>query len=427
MARVPVVTARGPHPAHRWGVSPRIERSSAHHLHRLARAEPKKEARPAAEVRRAEAKPTREPTPYRPATGGATARRGDMDAQAGLMAHRLQSAPTSSAAKSRSSDSPSGPERFQIGSYNVGGGNEEARKPENFEKTKALIGEKAASGEVDVLALQEVDRNTDRAGGKDQNVEVLREVFEGELGEDWEDAEIEERRIDDRTIELVATKDGEERTMRITQSAYTEDGQPREWGEDERPDVIRYEAEISGNPPRTYNMIYGESIHHDGGQYGNAVLLGPGYEPTRFGRQHIGQDPDSSEKRSALAVEVRTPDGRQVGVVSTHLTSGATDGAPEEREDQYVAVDEYAEEFFGSTPTVIAGDFNSKAGGSWRYYVREHHYPSADELGWRDPDPSREAIDRTYTTGDVRTEDRHIHRDVGGSDHDLVTWNVELG
>lgn len=396
-------------------VAPRIERtSSQQRLERIRRLEDR-EVRTTAEIRRTEAQPVKEERPYRPSTGGATSRRGDLNTQSGITARRLQEQV---------------PERFQVGSYNVGGGNKEARKPENFDQTKKLIGEKAASGEVDVLALQEVDRNTGRAGGKDNNVEVLREVFRGELGEDWKDAEIEERRVDDRTIELIARQDGEERRMRITQSAYDADGEPQEWGAEERPDIIRYEAELlgenGGGSGEKYNLIYGESIEHDGGQYGNAVLLGPGFEPTRFGRRHIGEDPDG-EKRSALAVEVRTPDQREVGIISTHLTAGNSGGAPEERGDQYHAVDRYSEEFFGDTPAVIAGDFNSKAGGTWWNWLDPNRYPTAGELGWNDPDPSRDAIDRTYTTGDVQTRDRHIHRDAGGSDHDLITWNVDLG
>jgi endonuclease/exonuclease/phosphatase family metal-dependent hydrolase len=321
-------------------------------------------------------------------------------------------------------DASSGSE-FQIGTYNIGSGNKEARKPENFEKTRKWIGEKVASGDIDVLSLQEVDRNTGRAGGKDKNVEVLDSVFRAELGPEWKDAKIERRQVDDRTIELVATKDGEQRSMKIKQTAYDENGNELAWGSQARPDIVRYQGEISGNPPKTYNVIYGESIEFDGGQYGNAVLLGPGHEPTRFARKHIGADPKDDEKRSALAVEVDGPGDKNYSVISAHLTSDAKDGGPEERERQYRAIDQFAEGF-SSNPTLITGDFNSKAGGTWWHWANRNHYPSAKELGWKDPDPSREAIDRAYSVGDIEVRDRYIHGERGGSDHDPVTWNVTL-
>jgi hypothetical protein len=172
------------------------------------------------------------------------------------------------------------PERFQVGTYNIGNANRFAGRPENFARTREFLGQKAARGEVDVMLLQEVDRGTRRARGKDNNVEMLKSVFEGELGPRWKDAAMRERRVDGNTVEVIARRaDGEVRKMRIDMHSYDERGERTR----ERPaPVTRYRATVLGDAgkadDRTYNLVYGASKPvPGGGQYGNAVLMGPGF------------------------------------------------------------------------------------------------------------------------------------------------------
>ncbi len=360
---------------------------------------------PALEGRRpADALADAAPAPaFEPSTGGATSRRGD---RALAEAHV------------RGKVGRTKPERFQVGTYNIGNANQYARRPENFAKTREFLGEKAARGEVDVMLLQEVDRGTRRAQGKDNNVEMLKSVFEGELGPRWKNASMRERRVDGNTIEVVArNRDGDVRKMRIDIGRYDEKGERTK----ERPaPVIRYEATVLGDKgkadDRTYNLIYGASKPvPGGGQYGNAVLMGPGFEPERFAMRTAGRDPSDGERRTALAVELKTPGGQSMGVVSTHLTNGPGRAEQGARADQYRAVDAFADRFFGDgTPNIVGGDFNSRA-----------TRPGA--LGWRDPDRGRGNIDRIYTEGGrLSAGGRREYEHGGGSDHDLVRWNVKL-
>ena len=66
--------------------------------------------------------------------------------------------------------------RYQVGTYNVAGGNEHFS--ENFnDRTSNELARRIQSGAVDVVALQEVAVGNENAKGRDYNVEILRDVF----------------------------------------------------------------------------------------------------------------------------------------------------------------------------------------------------------------------------------------------------------
>jgi endonuclease/exonuclease/phosphatase family metal-dependent hydrolase len=88
-----------------------------------------------------------------------------------------------------------------------------------------------------------------------------------------------------------------------------------------------------------------------GGPIGNAVVS---RMPIR-GEAQLTLPGPASDRRGALRCEIETPDGR-IAVVTTHLTWELD--APQWREQQVLALDEFARASPGPIPTLLTGDFN---------------------------------------------------------------------
>lgn len=111
-------------------------------------------------------------------------------------------------------------------------------------------------------------------------------------------------------------------------------------------DQTRALADLTG-----MQAAFGRFMDYDGGAYGMAVLSRwPMTEATNWAL------PEGPEPRSALAVRVRSPlSGRETIVVGVHLY-----GSPDERLLQVSALQDRMRG--QTTPTILAGDFNSSPG-----------------------------------------------------------------
>ncbi len=154
------------------------------------------------------------------------------------------------------------------------------------------------------------------------------------------------------------------------------------------------------------------------------MLLGPGASLQRgpdgeiaagsLVRHDLGaNDPDaSSENRTALAVGIESG-GERSTVISTHFTADGGDAGDAARDTQYQTLGRIAEGYGDNT--IVLGDFNSSrdtVGG----------LEGANDPGfwsWGSP------IDRIYVSDDVDASDRD-HVEGGGSDHNMITWEVTL-
>jgi endonuclease/exonuclease/phosphatase family metal-dependent hydrolase len=334
---------------------------------------------------------------------------------------------------------------FRAGTYNLAAGNE--TYSQSFDKSKRLAAEQIVSGEVNVMALQEVGVNGRNTRGRDNNEELLQEIFRQELPPDFEDADMDQVSLDAQgrpvmrdgrpvydpetypdTRYTATNREGESQTMTLSRDRYDDEGRPVPFGTspEDAPTVI-YSAHLD-QQDKTYSIAYASNNKH--GSYGNSVLLGPGYEIEDVEQQVLGHDPDDQEQRSALAVSFTTPDGHQATAISAHLTNGGSESQGDARVGQLESLSDWAEGFDNA---VIMGDFNTAPGkaygtSGWDFLpgIDPSHTPSASSLGLQDPDPDSGSIDRVFTQGDVTVGPRRELDGQGGSDHDLVTWDITL-
>jgi endonuclease/exonuclease/phosphatase family metal-dependent hydrolase len=303
------------------------------------------------------------------------------------------------------------------------------------------------SGRVSVMALQEVGVNGRNTHGRDNNEEILEEVFRQELPREFRGADIDkvsldangqpvmrdgkpiyspERYADSR---YTATNDkGATRNMTLTRDRF--DSQGREVPFDtsaEKAPTVAYSAHLE-EQDKTYSLTY--AANNKEGSYGNSVLLAPGYEVEDAQQQVLGHDPDG-EQRSALAVTFRTPDGQEGTAISAHLSNGREQDQGEARVTQLRTLSRFSEAYDN---TVILGDYNTYPGQEYGRglldflpFVDPDKTPSASSLGFVDPDRGVRHIDRIFTQGDVSVGPRNeFEESAGGSDHPLVTWDVTL-
>jgi len=267
---------------------------------------------------------------------------------------------------------------LQVGNMNLGGGNKEARA--NFDKIKKTVGEQVVRNGIDVATFQEVDVGTRRAGGKDYNKEILSSVFEADMGGH------DTHPVGDNKYETTLPN-GEKATVTITQ----------EKPEDDNGDVTVYTASYKNEKGEDvqYQMVHGRSIDHDGGTFGNSVLLGPGQTlprdqdgkiPADAIKVHeVGDDRGARERRTAL--EVNTADGQTV--LSTHLTAGSDDWQQKARSAEYRSLDQIAK---GKPDVILGGDLNSAPGDTystggifgWNPFGREYKYPEPGDMGFKE-------------------------------------------
>ncbi|MGE0493437.1 MAG: endonuclease/exonuclease/phosphatase family protein [Vulcanimicrobiota bacterium] len=392
--------------------------------------------------------------------------------------------PAAAVAADRAEVSP--PARLQVGTYNLGAGNAGARQ--HFDETTRQVSEQVTGGGLDVVAFQEVDVGAERTGRQDYNEEVLKDVFRAESGPNWSEAEsVDKFSLDehgqpvvdeqghrvydpvryDRTqyeadfgdhreqqvVERVAqgadhvVYESNGASLVVSKESYDEHGQPylengrRAFDDSNDTPITVYSAEIEKDGAQTdYTVVFGSSLAHSGaGTYGNAVLLGPEaqlrrdaqgeIEPGSLRRHDLGANDPDNENRTALAVGFEAG-GQEATFVSTHFTSGGDEADQQARVTQYQTLGDIVEGY--GDHTIVAGDFNSKAGGRyldfrWRGLLPDnpvHHYPSADSLGWSDPDADN-SIDRIYTSHGSQASGRH-RVEGGGSDHELVRWDVTV-
>lgn len=303
-----------------------------------------------------------------------------------------------------------------------------------FPETARHLANEVVDGGVDVVALQEIDVGTDRAmaanGIDDYNEYILAQVSAEEAGLQGE-VTFHRYSLDDSgrqvpyqperyATTVIEGTDAEGRTSlaTITREHYDENGNAV--SADSQDAIITvYSADVqSGSGSKDYTLVYGSSISHDGGTYGNGVLLGPDARLQRDAngnaivqRHDLGaNDPGKDENRTALAVGI-VSGGEQATVISTHFSAG--DEAGDARATQYDTLGGIAEDYGDNT--IVLGDFNS----------------GEEDLGALDGDNDPgfwswgAPIDRIYTSDDVASSDRD-HVEGGESDHSMITWEIDL-
>lgn len=316
---------------------------------------------------------------------------------------------------------------LKVGTYNLAAGNKDHK--DNAPDTIAHLADKVVNDGLDVVALQEVDVNTADAaqylpdGITDYNEYMLAQVSAEEAGLQ-EPITYERTEADDGTVTITGS-DEEQRSSRvtITPEYYSDSGAPAEAGAADAV-VTVYNAQVqSPDGVQDYTVVYGSSLSHDGGTYGNAVLLGPDAPLARdsdgnalVARHDLGaNDPGKNENRTALEVTIEA-DGETATVFSAHLSAGK-EGA-DARAVQYETLAGLAED--AGDNTILLGDFNSSGEGTIGPLSGENNDEN-DPGFWSLGNP----IDRIYVSDDVDASGRE-HVDGGGSDHDLITWDIDL-
>lgn len=317
---------------------------------------------------------------------------------------------------------------LKVGTYNLAAGNKTHK--DNAPDTTAHLAEQVVDEGLDVVALQEVDVDTADAaqylpdGFTDCNEYVLAQVSAQEAGLQ-EPITYERTESAEGTVTITGS-DADQRSSKvsITPESYTDTGEPAEAGD---PDAVVtvYNAQVqSPDGVQDYTVVYGSSISHDGGTCGNAVLLGPDAPLARdpatgnalVARHDLGaNDPGKNENRTALEVTIEAG-GETATVFSAHLSAGS-DGA-EARRSQYDTLARLAEA--SGDNTILLGDFNSSGEGVIGPLSGENDEEN-DPGCWSMGNP----IDRIYVSDDVDAGGRE-HVEGGGSDHSLVTWDIDL-
>lgn len=321
--------------------------------------------------------------------------------------------------------------RMRAGTYNLAAGNQGHRG--NVDDTTRTLARQVVGNDVDVVALQEVDVGTGDAaedlpaGMDDYNEYVLAQVSAEEAGLQGDVDYARQVRADGSVVITGTDADGRTSQVTITRETYTEDGRPV--GADDASAVITvYNADVnSPDGPRDYTVVYGSSIAHDGGTYGNAVLLGPEASVQRdangnaqVARHDLGaNDPDKDENRTALQVDVAVA-GEEATVYSAHLSAGSNgdEAAVDARKTQYATLASLAEA--SGDNTLLLGDFNTEGVEAVGPLTGENDDEN-DPGFWSRGNP----IDRVYVSDDVDASNRD-HVEGGGSDHNMLVWDVEL-
>lgn len=344
--------------------------------------------------------------------------------------------------------------KLRAATYNIAGAANGHHDLEAITDTARTLAGQVVGGETDVVALQEVDVGTGRAtdnlpeGFTDHNEFVLAHVAAKEQGlqEPVTFRRSEAIDGDGRPVTVITGVDGSGRYSRvvISKEYIAQDGAPTLPGLAGlltlRPAVTTvYNADVlTPDGVQDYTMVFGGSRSVDGGSFGNAVLLGPRATLQRDAdgnpqvalRDLGANDPTDDENRTALEVGIDVA-GREATVFSAHLTyddDKDPEGSAEARADQYDTLATLAEA--SGDNTLLLGDFNDDSrvtvgpltGGN---FGENYVSPTAQDLSdWFAEGKTN--IDRIYVSADVDATNRIEYVKLGGSDHELVAWDVDL-
>lgn len=388
------------------------------------------------------------------------------------------------------SGTDTGDDGLRVATYNLGGANEYAKQTEHIRSSTRVLAEAMVYGGVDVTALQEIDVGThdaykspyealvDRSalgdnvglpdGFADYNEYALAQIsaveaglLEGELGKPIVFTRTEG--VDSNgipTVTITGTDGlGRSSSVTITRESYTADGRRLPpgaefghtlasafTGQDDLLPLTVYTAHVATpDGLREYSIAYGPSRLHDGGSYGNSILVGPDAQLRRdadgnldVARYDLGaNDPESGENRTALKLGI-VAGGEALTIFNAHLTHGISeveDYQEGQRGQQIETLDGLVSATGGNT--VLLGDFNSEGfadvgslSGSnidanfVDFRARERAAERREALGL----PVDSNIDRIYTSDDLDVDyDDRTELIAGGSDHEMVIWDVDLG
>lgn len=367
-------------------------------------------------------------------------------------------------------DPATGDGQFRAATYNLGGANEDAKQSVNIQDTTRLLAEQMVDG-VDVVALQEIDVGTRDAynpllfgqdllpklpgavgltgGIDDYNEYVLAQISATEQGLQGDVAfsRVDTTDAHGKPITVITGQDAEGRTSRvtITRESYTADGAPLTQAQHAHltngfetifaPNLLPttvYSAQVqTPTGLRDYTVAYGPSTREDGGTYGNAILLGPAARLQRddngnaaISRHDLRADDPGGENRTSLRVDIDVA-GTQATVFDAHLSHKTTleerfPGLELERRVQFDALADLADATGDNT--LLLGDFNSENFQSVGPLTGENDGENAV-----DPDDTAGGnIDRIYVSADVAAINRDELVGQGGSDHEMITWNIDL-
>lgn len=306
-----------------------------------------------------------------------------------------------------------GHEKIQVGSYNVAGGNS-TFGPNFKDRTSNLVADKMVRG-VDVMSLQEVAINTANSGPLDYNREIMKDIFaqthglaDKDVKSYYYDEQNQRHRIHDADSQAAAlhadrwSYEGGGHSMELNVEQFDKDGNPQPFqaGGHGEHGITAYRAQLDNGDE--YNSVFVDAgSKSKGGQYGDAVLLGPGMSfrdehgeviPGSLKATQLGTDPelwknkDDREQRTAVGVRFNTPGGQSATAFSAHLTTESLNQdkaealvdagrSPEQvrtwqaelpddvlraQRGQMLNLEAFAENFGGDRNLFVGGDFNQR-------------------------------------------------------------------
>jgi endonuclease/exonuclease/phosphatase family metal-dependent hydrolase len=117
---------------------------------------------------------------------------------------------------------------------------------------------------------------------------------------------------------------------------------------------------------RLEHFVFGKTIDHQGGDYGNLVLS---RWPVRSSQVHRFPNAAGAEQRGAVEAEIEHPSGVRFRLFATHLDFGRKPESEADRQGAIRLVNARVDE--AGLPAILAGDFNCVPGSQTILSVRE--------------------------------------------------------
>jgi endonuclease/exonuclease/phosphatase family metal-dependent hydrolase len=172
------------------------------------------------------------------------------------------------------------------------------------------------------------------------------------------------------------------------------------------------------------HFVFGKTIDHQGGEYGNLVLS---RFPIASSKIHRFPNAAGAEQRGAVEAEIAPPGGQSFRLFATHLDFGRKEASEADRQGAIKLVNERVEAT--GQPAIFAGDYNCQPGSRTIDTIRESWLQSNATDAFTTPvDTPKRQIDFIF----LRPKDRwkvigvKVLDEAIASDHRPILATVEL-
>jgi endonuclease/exonuclease/phosphatase family metal-dependent hydrolase len=172
------------------------------------------------------------------------------------------------------------------------------------------------------------------------------------------------------------------------------------------------------------HFVFGKTIDHQGGDYGNLVLS---RFPIVSSKVHRFPNEAGAEQRGAVEAEISPPDGPAFRLFGTHLDFGRKDASEADRQGAIRLVNERVEAT--GQPAILAGDFNCVPGSRTIENVLKTWTQSNASDAFTTPvDKPTRQIDFVFLRpkGQWKVIDVKVLDEAVASDHRAILATVEL-